>query len=441
MRTILFGLLLFCSGVCFAGDALPVGKVIGSVSCRSEPSQSYALYIPEKGRYEALPIVYFFDPHGDGSLPVKKYSVLADLYGFILAGSNNSKNGNDWAATEKIWRCLSSDTKARLKINASRVYTCGFSGGAKAASYLAIQHPGIKGVIVGGAGLPDGVSASDLPFSITAIAGEGDMNMTELVALNSELDRTRTRHRILFFDGKHEWASENTMRTAFAGWVFDAMFGRLVPKDNAFIARYIAGSKQRLGGFEKSNRLIKALQECQFSSSLLDGVSDQAAWFTEKAAAIGAEPDYRKQQQAYTAILATEQNTKAGYMAHFGEPDRNYWTRIINDLSQRADYSTALGQMNQRLLAYLSLAFYSLSNRLITANANAEARPYVELYKLADPTNSEAWYLSALLNAREGRQQAAENDLKQAVHVGFNDKDRFSQQPEFKNLPDHQIIH
>ena len=76
---------------------------------------------------------------------------------------------------------------------------------------------------MGGAGLPDGTPAGNFNFTFTSIAGEGDMNMTDLVALNNELDKTQTKHRIIFFDGKHEWSPENIMNIAFEGLQFDAM--------------------------------------------------------------------------------------------------------------------------------------------------------------------------------------------------------------------------
>ena len=90
--------------------------------------------------------------------------------------------------------------------------------------------------------------------------------------------------------------------------------------------------------------------------------------------------------------------------------------------------------MYQRLLAYLSLAFYSISNQLINGNQNEGARHFVELYKKADPTNSEAWYFSAILDAREGNGRAATGDLLTAVDAGFNDKGRLRQQQEFQRL-------
>ena len=431
----LISLLLIAYASLYANktpDPFQPGKII-TVTCRADAAQSYALYIPLKGNKEALPVIYCFDPHGDGALPLKKYRALAETYGFLLAGSNNSKNGNDWPTTENIWRNLSEDTRGRLKINGSRVYTCGFSGGAKVASYIALQPPGIAGVIAGGAGLPDGTTAGNFNFSFTAIGGEGDMNLTDLVAIDAGLDRTRTRHRIIIFDGKHEWAPESTMNIAFMGLQLDAIRGGLVPKDNAFIDRSVAKSKARVDMHTKTGALLKAGQECRLALSLFDGLTTETGWFQQKAAALDSNPQYQQQRQAQQALLEKEQISKSLLMQHFEDSDNSYWTTAISKLKTNAAAKTAEGAMNQRLLAYLSLAFYSLSNHLINSNENDAARHFVELYKMADPANSEAWYFSAILHARAHDTQATESDLLKAVENGFRDKPRLLKQPEFKN--------
>jgi hypothetical protein len=407
--------------------------VIDPVVCAGDPTQSYALYIPKRGNGSPLPVVYFFDSHGVGALPLNKYRMLADTYGFILVGSNNSKNGNDWGVTEKIWGQLFEDTRSRLKINAGRIYTCGFSGGAKVASYVAIQHTVVKGVIANGAGLPDGVTASDLGFSFTAIAGEGDMNMTDLLALNDELDKTRTRHRIILFDGKHEWAPVTVMNMAFAGLQFDAMSQSLIPRDGTFIAEYVTDSKRRVGVGQQSHRLIRVWRECQLTVSFLNGLTTDVAWFRDKAAVLGRDPEFRRQQNEEAHFLSIEQQTKSEYMEHF-QAGMPYWSKTIGDLEARGGTKTVESGMYQRLLAWLSLAFYSLSNRAIGEGQNAEARHFVDLYEMADPGNSEAWYFSAILRARDGDATGAQTDLLKAVANGFRDKDRLAQQQEFQKL-------
>ncbi|SFD05732.1 hypothetical protein SAMN05518672_101260 [Chitinophaga sp. CF118] len=413
-------------------DSFGTGKIIDTVICRTDSSQSYALYIPAKGNKEALPVIYFFDAHADGVIPLNKYKSLADTYGYILIGSNNSKNGNDWSTTENIWRHLSEDTQSRLKINSNRIYTCGFSGGAKAAGYVALKYPAIKGVIANGAGLPDGTPAGDFAFSYTAIAGEGDLNLTDIMAFENELNRSRTRHHIILFDGKHEWAPENSMNTAFAGLQFDAMQKGIIPKDDTLINLYIEKSKKRLEAYYKANQFIKAEQECQLSISFLNGLTDKVTWFKEKSVSIIGNSLYLKQQHEQEHLLVTELNIKAGYGEHFQQIDMAYWEKTISELQTKAHIKTAESGMYQRLLAYLSLAFYSYSNQLINRNANNEGRYYVELYKIVDPTNSEAWYFSAILHARENKPKEAENDLLKAVKNGFREKNRLQQQPEFQ---------
>lgn len=417
----------------FAGIGF-AGQLIDTVTCKADPTQSYALYIPPGTAKGPMPALYFFDPHGNGSLPVGKYKSLADAYGFILIGSNNSKNGNDWSAARGIWSVLSDDTQKRWPIDRKRIYTGGFSGGAKVAGYIAIMYPVVKGILVNGAGLPDGVAAADFDFSVTAIAGEGDMNLTELVAISKDLDHTHTRHRILFFDGKHEWAPPATMSLAFEGLQFDAMKRGLIPVSEPVIRRYLAESRKRLDEDYQSGQFIKARRECSLSISFLDGLTPEAAWFGQKAASLDGDARYQKQRQMQERLLVKEEDIKTEYARHFQQSEMPYWTATIDRLKKDATRKDAETAMHQRLLAYLSLAFYSFSSRLINSNGNREAAYFVALYKLADPANSEAWYFSALLHARSGNSQAAEDDLLKAAACGLLDKRRMRQQPEFQGL-------
>jgi uncharacterized membrane protein YkvA (DUF1232 family) len=406
------------------------GMVIARVVCKAEPEQSYALYIPATGNDKPLPVIYLFDPHGDGKLPVVKYRRLAEQYGFILIGSNNSKNGNDGATTEHIWHRLFEDTRDRLKIFPDCIYACGFSGGAKVAGYIALHDSRVKSVIAGGAGLPDGLPVATLLFSFTGIAGEGDMNLTEMLGLNDEMQRTRTRHRLLFFDGKHEWAPESTMGIAFGGLRLDAMQVASAPADKDLIGKFAAAGERRVNAYMQANQLVRAWRECQAMISFLDGLTGQVAWFQEKSGTLSANTVFKQQSQAQAELLAREGNVKAEYMRQFRDGDVNYWTKTIRDLRTKAAVQNAEKGMNQRLLAYLSLAFYSISNQLINAN-DPGARHFADLYKLADPDNPEAWYLSAVLDARSNQGSLAENELLKAAKLGFRDKARMRDQPEF----------
>ena len=413
-------------------DTFQRGTVIQNVVCEADPAQSYALYIPSKSSQKPLAVIYFFDPHGDGSLPLEKYKSLADEYNFIFAGSNNSKNGNDWSTAENIWNILSGDTQKRLKINSSRIYLCGFSGGAKVATYLALHHPEVKGVIANGAGLPDIIHAGNFNFSFTAIAGEGDLNMTDLVAITNGLDQTKTNHRIIFFDGIHEWAPLNTIKTALEGLQLDAMNAKLIPLNQDFINNYVNESQQTIAANIKSGHYLEAEDECKFSLMVLGGITNDVKWFKDKDAFIQNNTTYKRELKLKDDLLAKEQNIKAGYEQQFQKGDIKYWTNTIHDVQAKAKSHNAEGAMYQRLEAYLSLAFYSITNQLINSNQNSDAETFVKLYKMVDPTNSEAWYLSAILDARSNNAEATKDNLLRAIANGFSDRIRLEKQPEFQ---------
>ena len=425
--------LIDSSRVPATSDSIVPGRVL-SMSCRADASQTYALYVPEAIKSGPLPIVYFFDPHGDGGLPVTRYRSLADRYHMILAGSNNSRNGNDFPTADRIWDALSADTKNRLPLATGQVYVCGFSGGGKVASYLGLQHPGIKSVIAGGAGIPLTGSGTPVGFTFTAIAGTGDMNMTDLVRINDQLDQTAVRHRIIFFNGIHEWAPLPTMDIAFSGLFLDAMAAGTVPVNETLVERFVSMTKSWIGTLLAGHDDTRAEAACRVAISMLTGVSDQVHGFEAQDRSIRESPSYRRQLQVEQDLFTREEAIKNDYQQHFETGDDAYWRHVIDTVRQKAKSVTPEGAMYQRLAAFLSLAFYSISNQLINAQRNEEARHYVDLYKLADPANSEAWYLSAVLDARAGSAALAQADLARAVATGFRDRSRLTSQPEFLRL-------
>ena len=280
------------------------------------------------------------------------------------------------------------DSRNRINININRVYVCGFSGGAKVATSIALNHNQIKGVIANGAGSPEITNAGNFNLSFTAIAGEGDLNMTDLVAITNSLDNSKTRHRIIFFNGIHEWAPEATMNDALVALQLDAMQQNLIPVDDTFINNYIVESKKRISDFLQENNYLKAEIECKFSVSVLSGVTKDVASFIKQHSDIINNSSYQREAQARQQLLLKEQKIKEGYELQFQNGDTNYWAKTIVDVKSKAKGKTAEAGMYKRLQAYLSLAFYSISNQLIKGNQNNEAAYFVNLYKMADPTNA-----------------------------------------------------
>ena len=151
--------LCSCSGI-NSGKAqqeqvLEHGKVIPKVICKKDVTHSYALYLPTGyAEGKMFPLIIAFDSHGSGSKPVELFKEQAEKYGYILVGSNVSKNGTSWEATATHYDILLADVLDRFGIDKRRIYTCGFSGGSRVASTVAITKGGIAGVIGCSAGFP-----------------------------------------------------------------------------------------------------------------------------------------------------------------------------------------------------------------------------------------------------------------------------------------------
>ena len=105
-----------------------------------------------------------------GKNPVERFRDAAEKYGYIVAGSNNSRNSS-WQASSAAIRAMPSDVGARLSIDEKRVYTAGLSGGARVAMEVALGTGRIAGVIASSAGYPDAVPRKTVPFAVFGTAG------------------------------------------------------------------------------------------------------------------------------------------------------------------------------------------------------------------------------------------------------------------------------
>src|SRR5437660_1568879 len=91
------------------------GIVHGSVPVTAEATNSYALYLPSAySSTKRWPLLLVFDPFARGEVSVKLFHEAAEKYGFIVVGSNNSRNFEDpSAAIRGLW----ADIKERYAID------------------------------------------------------------------------------------------------------------------------------------------------------------------------------------------------------------------------------------------------------------------------------------------------------------------------------------
>ncbi len=201
--TRLLAALAFCAAAPLAAEEVPRGVVVPSVECTGRAGQTYAVYLPSHYTPERKwPVLYCLDPLARGRLPVERFAEAGEREGFIVAGSNNSRNGPLEPVKEAI-DAMTGDTHQRFSIDDERVYAAGFSGGARIVLAWA-QGSHLAGAIACGAAF-GGRSIPDVAFQAYLAAGIDDFNYDELRELSVTLAKRGTIHRFAEFEGGHEW--------------------------------------------------------------------------------------------------------------------------------------------------------------------------------------------------------------------------------------------
>lgn len=218
--------------ICAAAGDVSRGVIVDDVN-------GYALYLPSSYTPDrAWPVIFAFDPRGRGRTPVERYQAAAEKYGYIVAGSNVSRNGS-WQVSMQAAQDMVADVGARFRVDPKRVYTAGMSGGARVAMGIAMNSDLIAGVIASSAGYPDGKPfRKSLPFVVFGTAGTEDFNYRELW----EIDHSLTSpHRVAYFEGGHVWLSSELAMEAVEWIELHAMAsGRAARKDEWIRAQYDA---------------------------------------------------------------------------------------------------------------------------------------------------------------------------------------------------------
>jgi predicted esterase len=199
-----------------AAAASLAAQEIKTIDIAESPGQSYALFVPTSYAAERRwPVLYCLDPGARGRTAVEHFAAAAETAGFLVAGSNNSRNGPIEPSLTAI-RLMVQDTHARLSIDDERVYAAGLSGGARLAlAWAAGQNGAIAGVVASSAGFGSTSPPKQIPFRIFMTTGVDDFNHDELYRLSRELARRNLPHRFAEFEGGHEWLPASLAEEAF----------------------------------------------------------------------------------------------------------------------------------------------------------------------------------------------------------------------------------
>jgi len=402
---------------------------------------SYALYLPSgcgDGNIK-YPVILALDPSGSGLTPVNKYKDLAEKYGYILIGSNDSHNGQPTTEIGPVITGMLGEIRSVYPSDSNRIYLAGFSGGSRVAGMAATYYREVKGVIGCGAGFTAGNQPPVSKFDYFGIAGTADFNMNEMIRLDGILDRLGIRHFIATFPGPHAWPPVNVMEDGFHWITLNAMKDGTLARDDSLINRIMSGFNDRISSARDQNQMIAAAEACREAVSFSEGLMP-ADGFKQTLQSIEIHPEYKKQIAYRAKILKKESNEQQSLMNDLFSRDESWWKKRIEQMSsenmKRLNPEDTL--MNARLRAFLSLMCYSNASQAIIQRNREAAKKVINIYELADPQNPEPNYMRAVILLQRYDTAAAVAQLEKAVNKGFSDKIRMIQQPEFVMLKNSQ---
>jgi pimeloyl-ACP methyl ester carboxylesterase len=323
-----------------SAEELPLGQLIDDVQCQEDGSQRYALYVPSTFTPLRLwPVIFVFDPGGHGRTGVERYQAAAEKYGYIVAGSNNSRNGpvqNSLIAA----MAMAADVDDRFPLNRERIYTAGMSGGARVAMRLALNFelisgpagPGVAGVLASSAGFPNGTSFREsVPFPIFGTAGTDDFNHREMSRLERDLI---SPHRVEVFEGGHTWLPVDLATDGIEWMEIQAMRRGLRPRDPKLVDEIFA---KRIARGDAQRSSLEKLRELKSVAIDFKGLKDVAG-LAERA-----------------AMLEQQQDVKEALTAERSEEERELQiTREVYQLRDRLATNNGFATLKERVTTLLS---------------------------------------------------------------------------------------
>lgn len=316
-------LALLTPGTGLAQD-LPRGRIVDDVPCVDDQAQRYSLYLPSTHTANRTwPVILAFDAGGRGRRAVERYQAGAERYGYIVAGSNNSRNG-PWKRSLDAAKAMTADITGRFPVDLKRVYTAGMSGGARVAMMVALHpeviagrvRPEIAGVLASSAGFPLGEFRESVGFPIFGTVGTEDFNYREMTDLDQTL---KSPHRVVVFEGGHTWLPSELATEAIEWMEIQAMSGGMRPRDQALVDAHFKRRTAQADGLTSGLARMREWQSIARDFRELKNVSE----LDQRAVALSAQADVKAALDAERADAEREDAMRAAMAALLADVDTN----------------------------------------------------------------------------------------------------------------------
>ncbi|MGB8959231.1 MAG: hypothetical protein WCC00_09525 [Candidatus Aminicenantales bacterium] len=445
------------TGLCQAQE-FARGSLIERVVCLKDAGQSYALYLPSAfDPARPWPALFLFDPGARGPLAVRAFRDAAETYGWILVGSNNSRNGptrQNGLAAVAVW----SDVSSRLPLDGRRIYASGFSGGARVGSaFPRFIGRRIAGIIGCGAGLAVDIEPGNpKTAAYFGTAGLADFNYGEMKKLDLDLDPSGVRHRFFYFEGTHDWPDPASCDRAVVWMEIMAMQQGLRPADRQLAVAAIGRELEEAQVLEDAGRAYWAVDRLEAASLMAKGLDlglADLAGLTVRVEGLKARREFGRFLDAEKARDRKTNEFRASFSRAFGavEDLETGGAQAVPEVLRKMEIAflkkdaKGKGPVEERSLASRSLFEFSFAAQsrameLYDRGDLVRAAAYLDLAIAACedglPREKGLYYSRACVAAVAGEKKAALKFLSSSVDKGFADLELLEKDKDLDRIRD-----
>lgn len=438
-------LLLVCYSLVGAQQNYGLGTIIDSVAVTQNTGETFALYLPTSFDQNTLsPVVFIFDPSAQGKRAVANFIAASEKYGHILVGSNASKNG-PYQTNFDIANRLFTKVFQSFNIDPKRIYTSGFSGGARLAATIAVLTKSIQGVIACGSGFSK--DPAHIPyqgdFSFAAIVGDQDMNYYELHNTRDFLNKLKIANELFTYNFDHRWPNEKQLLAAFDWLHLEAVKKQVVTKNLVAIQQGYRLRDQRAKRLHKESKIFEAVHEYERI------IRNYTTYFgldsiRNKISLLKKNKEYLKQKRNFAQTFIEEDELLKKFSNRFNsdikrnKPTLKWWKNELEKLQNRIVKSSGSEQkMLGRIKSSISaLAFETVH---IVQPASIEKRQFCyDLVILLYPKYPYPYFKQIELFITLKKEEKALDYLEKLVQTGYSNFDRIKNEKTFQVLHEHE---
>ncbi len=439
MKRVLFLLLFVC--LAYTGNSqikqvvFRKGRIIDSIRINDSISETYKLYLPKK--FDGLgtwPIIFVFDMDGKNSQALNIFKEAAEENGYLLASSNNISDTLSISENVLIASRMFQEVAALLPVNNNRIYTAGFSSGAKFASLVPFFIKQVNGVISCGSFVASVELLDDkYPFHFIGIVGIEDYNYTQMLEGRELLNKMKFPNNLLVFDGGDRWSDYSLIDKALKILTLSAIAKGNVAKNDEFVMNNYRQNLAELQKLLDSNQMLPA-------NNLLNEIISvyrphlEVDSLREKQKNLIKDKSYKAQRRLFNNVLLRELFIKEDYnynliddLSALNYNNLGWWNYQMTELKKYDNKPDLFErQMGKRLLGYLNaLIEDNIDVEMEYPVVNDEALSFLWMLKTITEPKVYDYYLKIISDSSKYEDfGTALFYLEELLKNGYEDKNR-----------------